>query len=411
MKKSVAQTSTSTTEIPEWMKKLQKKLEMSKELTKKEEEKPTKTSWKKPVEEKTEIIKKENETPLVKTSLKKPKETLKEETKTEVASLVNILKMFENKTMPTAKPTPVWKKPVEEKTEIIKKENETPLVKTSLKKPKETLKEETKTKVASFANKTMPTAKPTPVSKKEVSKNETNTPVVKSNEKPTSVEKSEKVLVFIDTCSYLKSDLNLLSEKIKKHKMKLILPMIIYKEIDNFKDNSKDSNIKTKSKKILNMIEKLTDLNLNFFDRENNKPYHSEKFVSNDDIFIGCVAFYYKNFESKIIVVSDDTGVRGQAKSFFESAKVYSIKEFQLMEVNVKKEAKDFNDLKLEKEAKDFNDLKLEKEVKDFNDMNLKEELLRGIYSCEFEFPCKIQQKAIVPIISSNRRKTKIIYK
>jgi translation initiation factor 4A len=43
------------------------------------------------------------------------------------------------------------------------------------------------------------------------------------------------------------------------------------------------------------------------------------------------------------------------------------------------------------------------KEVKDFNDMNLKEELLRGIYGYGFEFPSKIQQKAIVPIISSNR--------
>jgi hypothetical protein len=222
-----------------------------------------------------------------------------------------------------------------------------------------------------------------------------------SDVKPTSVEKSEEVLVFIDTCSYLKSDLKLLLEKIKKHKMKLILPMIIFKEIDNFKDNSKDSNIKTKSKKILDMIEMLTDLKLTYLDIENNKPCHSEKFVSNDDIFIGCVAFYYKKNESNIIVVSDDTGVRGQAKSFFESAKVCSIQDFQLMKVNVK----------VEKEAKDFNDLKLEKEGKDFNDMNLKEELLRGIYNCEFEFPCKIQQKAIVPIISSNRGKTKIIYK
>jgi hypothetical protein len=139
------------------------------------------------------------------------------------------------------------------------------------------------------------------------------------------------VQVFIDTCSYLKSDPKLLLEMIKEHEMKLILPMIIFKEINNLKDNSKDANVKTQSKKVLFMIETLTDLKLIYFDKENNQPFHSEKFVDNDDIFIGCVAFYYGEKKSNIFVVSNDTGVRSQAKQFFESAKVCSIEEFQLM--------------------------------------------------------------------------------
>eukprot|EP01080_Neovahlkampfia_damariscottae_P010345 gene10345-2759_t len=43
------------------------------------------------------------------------------------------------------------------------------------------------------------------------------------------------------------------------------------------------------------------------------------------------------------------------------------------------------------------------KEYKEFDDMNLKEELLRGIYSYGFEKPSKIQQKAIVPIITTSK--------
>jgi translation initiation factor 4A len=43
-----------------------------------------------------------------------------------------------------------------------------------------------------------------------------------------------------------------------------------------------------------------------------------------------------------------------------------------------------------------------DREVKDFDDMNLKEELLRGIYAYGFEKPSKIQQRAILPITTSN---------
>ncbi|KAL0482294.1 initiation factor 4A [Acrasis kona] len=43
-----------------------------------------------------------------------------------------------------------------------------------------------------------------------------------------------------------------------------------------------------------------------------------------------------------------------------------------------------------------------DREVKDFDDMNLKEGLLRGIYSYGFEKPSKIQQRAILPITTSN---------
>jgi hypothetical protein len=144
-------------------------------------------------------------------------------------------------------------------------------------------------------------------------------------------DNQKPVQVFIDTCSYLKSDPKLLLEMIKEHEMKLILPMIIFKEINNLKDNSKDVNVKTQSKKVLFIIETLTDLKLIYFDKENNQPFHSEKFVDNDDIFIGCVAFYYGEKKSNIFVVSNDTGVRSQAKQFFESTKVCSIEEFQLM--------------------------------------------------------------------------------
>jgi len=42
-----------------------------------------------------------------------------------------------------------------------------------------------------------------------------------------------------------------------------------------------------------------------------------------------------------------------------------------------------------------------EREVKEFDDLNLKEELLRGIYAYGFEKPSKIQQRAILPIITS----------
>jgi translation initiation factor 4A len=42
-------------------------------------------------------------------------------------------------------------------------------------------------------------------------------------------------------------------------------------------------------------------------------------------------------------------------------------------------------------------------EYKEFDDMKLKQELLRGIYAYGFEKPSKIQQRAIVPIISSTR--------
>lgn len=48
-------------------------------------------------------------------------------------------------------------------------------------------------------------------------------------------------------------------------------------------------------------------------------------------------------------------------------------------------------------------------ETKEFDAMGLKEELLRGIYSYGFEKPSKIQQKAIVPIISTNRGKFPLI--
>jgi len=43
-----------------------------------------------------------------------------------------------------------------------------------------------------------------------------------------------------------------------------------------------------------------------------------------------------------------------------------------------------------------------DREVKDFDDMNLKEDLLKGIYSYGFEKPSKIQQRAILPITTSN---------
>ncbi|EFC43668.1 predicted protein [Naegleria gruberi] len=42
-----------------------------------------------------------------------------------------------------------------------------------------------------------------------------------------------------------------------------------------------------------------------------------------------------------------------------------------------------------------------QKEVKEFDDMNLKEDLLRGIYSYGFEKPSIIQQRAILPITTS----------
>jgi len=43
-----------------------------------------------------------------------------------------------------------------------------------------------------------------------------------------------------------------------------------------------------------------------------------------------------------------------------------------------------------------------QKEVKEFDDMNLKEDLLRGIYSYGFEKPSIIQQRAILPITTSD---------
>jgi translation initiation factor 4A len=43
------------------------------------------------------------------------------------------------------------------------------------------------------------------------------------------------------------------------------------------------------------------------------------------------------------------------------------------------------------------------KEFNDFEDMQLSENLLRGIYGYGFEKPSKIQQKAIVPIVSTSR--------
>ncbi|KAL9649469.1 hypothetical protein ABK040_000708 [Willaertia magna] len=43
----------------------------------------------------------------------------------------------------------------------------------------------------------------------------------------------------------------------------------------------------------------------------------------------------------------------------------------------------------------------VQKEVKEFDDMNLKEELLRGIYAYGFEKPSVIQQRAILPITTS----------
>src|SRR3989338_3581122 len=42
-----------------------------------------------------------------------------------------------------------------------------------------------------------------------------------------------------------------------------------------------------------------------------------------------------------------------------------------------------------------------DKQVLEFEDMELKDELLRGIYAYGFEKPSKIQQKAIMPIITS----------
>lgn len=42
-----------------------------------------------------------------------------------------------------------------------------------------------------------------------------------------------------------------------------------------------------------------------------------------------------------------------------------------------------------------------DREVKDFDDMGLKDELLRGIYAYGFEKPSKIQQRAILPITTS----------
>lgn len=43
-----------------------------------------------------------------------------------------------------------------------------------------------------------------------------------------------------------------------------------------------------------------------------------------------------------------------------------------------------------------------EKEIKEFDDMGLKDELLRGIFAYGFEKPSRIQQRAIMPIISSD---------
>jgi translation initiation factor 4A len=42
------------------------------------------------------------------------------------------------------------------------------------------------------------------------------------------------------------------------------------------------------------------------------------------------------------------------------------------------------------------------RDVKEFDDLNLKDDLLHGIFSYGFEKPSKIQQKAILPIITSN---------
>ena len=42
-------------------------------------------------------------------------------------------------------------------------------------------------------------------------------------------------------------------------------------------------------------------------------------------------------------------------------------------------------------------------DVKEFDDMKLKPKLLRGIYAYGFEKPSQIQQRAILPIISSSR--------
>lgn len=42
-----------------------------------------------------------------------------------------------------------------------------------------------------------------------------------------------------------------------------------------------------------------------------------------------------------------------------------------------------------------------DREIKDFDDMELKEELLRGIYAYGFEKPSKIQQRAVLPITTS----------
>ena len=50
-------------------------------------------------------------------------------------------------------------------------------------------------------------------------------------------------------------------------------------------------------------------------------------------------------------------------------------------------------------EALEFETSREVQVVTSFNDMGLKEELLRGIYSYDFDKPSAIQQRAVVPIL------------
>jgi translation initiation factor 4A len=100
-------------------------------------------------------------------------------------------------------------------------------------------------------------------------------------------------------------------------------------------------------------------------------------------------------------VFNTHTHTRNQIKKKQRQTNVSEQEQEQQQEEEEKMNSSQYDTIEVIDSAADKGKRYDDREVKEFDDMELKEELLRGIYAYGFEKPSKIQQRAILPITTS----------
>jgi rRNA-processing protein FCF1 len=130
-------------------------------------------------------------------------------------------------------------------------------------------------------------------------------------------EGSHEAFIIFDTNSYLNENLNSIRQFIIHYKMKIVVPLMVSRELDSLKNDPK-KNVSTKARDALKFMERLLSEKLLFVDRDHTKPIGNFGKASSDDYIAGCTIWYVENSNLRVYFISGDTALRLKLKGDME---------------------------------------------------------------------------------------------